>query len=439
MTPETENYPIQSPERREYLQGMLAFERRAVIPLKWLILSVSAYFLVILGKPPYRLPEIGPFMLFLVYFLFNLAQSYFFYFREIYIRQVRSFVLTSYAVDLLFITSLLYMDGRHAFGPETHSDLYAFYFLVILRGAATFRSTRGKLLMNIILSAVFVLAVWGAFGRSLSNPLHGHDFAMKLTMIWMVMLVSWFIVDLLNRQAEQLVRVRERLLQSEHLASIGELAAGVAHEINNPVGIIVANCEYLLRAMPTEGQGREDIEAVLTEAERVKGIVGRMMDFAKPYDETPSACDVREINEAVVAFLFGKKRYPDIDFEVHYDSRLPRVLGDPNQIKQALLNIYLNARQAIDENGRIEARLERLAAGKLLAITVADDGPGIGEEALPRVFEPFFTSRPGGTGLGLSVTQRIIESLGGEIALENRRPRGARARVVLPAAGEPRR
>ncbi|MCX7015147.1 MAG: ATP-binding protein, partial [Candidatus Sumerlaeota bacterium] len=425
-------------EEREYLQGMLSFERRAVIPLKWLILFVSLYFLVFVRSPywPYwNLPDIEPFLLFLLYFLFNVAQSYFFYLRRVETRQIRAFVLTSFVVDLLFVTGLVYFDGHYAFGHEIHGDLYVFYFLVVLRGAAIIRSARGKLLMNVVLSCLFILALWQTFGRPDSDFLAQRQFAVKLALIWMVMLVSWFIVGIINTQAEQLLQARERLLRAENLATIGELAAGVAHEINNPIGIISANCEFLLRSLPPDDNLREEIDAVYKEGRRVQGIVAQLLDFSKPYAEQVVECDLRALNEEILAFLFRDKRSTDIKAVAGYDEPLPLVLADPNKIKQALLNVYLNARQAEGEKGLIEARFSATDNGKRLAIAIADDGPGITEEALRRAFEPFYTSRASGTGLGLTVTQRVVEALGGEIRLERREPRGTLVRIVLPAAG----
>jgi len=422
-----------SQEEREYLLGMLTFERRAVIPLKWLILGVSIYFLIVL-ESPYRIPEVEPFVLFFLYGMFNIAQSYFFYLRPIALPQIRPFVFTSFLVDLLFVTGLLILDGRHFFGREMHSDLYVFYFLIVLRGVGVFRTASGKLLMNLALSALFILAVWQTFSQPQADPIRFREFALKLTLIWMVMLVSWFIINLMNRQAGQIVAVRERLMRSEHLASIGQLAAGVAHEINNPVGIITANCEFLLRSMPAKDERREDVEAIHKEALRVQGIVARLLDFSRPRDVTPVPCDLRRVNRETADFLFGGGKSGDMVLQTDEPEELPPILADPNQIKQALLNIYLNARQATDGRGRIDTTILPIQGGKVIEIAIADNGPGLSTDDLQHAFEPFYTRRKGGTGLGLHVTQRIVEAHGGTITLENAKPHGAVARLRFPSA-----
>ncbi|GEM_PF-507072 len=422
-------------EESEYLRGMLSFEQRAVIPLKWLILVICIIFLILLEQP-YYLPEVEPFVLFFLYFMFNAAQSYFFYMRPISIRQVRPFVFTSFVVDLLFVTGLLILDGRHYFGREIHGDLYVFYFLIILRGVGIFRTPSGKLVMNLALSILFFLAVWQTFGQPNADPIRYREYALKLSLIWMVMLVSWFIINLINRQAVQIVGVRERLLRAEHLASIGQLAAGVAHEINNPIGIITANCEYLLKTIEASHELREDIEAIHKEALRVQGIVARMLDFSRPQEVEAMPCDLRKINRDTLSFLFAGGKAGQIDLSVEEPESLPMIMADPNQIKQALLNIYLNARQAIDGKGSIQAQLRPAASGKAVQIAIRDSGPGLSADDLQHAFEPFYTRRAGGTGLGLHVTQRIIEAHGGSISLDNATGGGAVVEITLPVSGE---
>jgi len=407
---------------------MLEFEKRAVIPLKWLILAVSAYFLVFANRV---LLDVEPFMLFFLYFIFNVAQSYFFYLRPIELRQIRSFILVSYLFDLLFVSGLLYFDGQYAFGREMHGDLYVFYFLVVLRGTAVFRTALGKIMMNVALSALFVMTFWQMFAEAEYNPALQRDFALKLALVWMVMLVSWFIIDLINSQAEQLVQARERLLRSEHLAAVGELAAGVAHEINNPIGIISANCDYLLRSASGD-ERREEFEAMRDEAQRVKGIVSQLLDYSKPHSGKAVPCDLKALNEEILTLLVTDKKPSGVKFDIDYASDLPKIWADAGQIKQALLNLYLNAREAAGAEGCVEARFAPAPDGARVAISIADDGPGMSDEDLARAFEPYFTNRSGGTGLGLMVTRRIIEAHGGEINLERRSTQGTIARIILP-------
>lgn len=423
-----------SREEREHLDAMLLFEKRAVLPLKWLMLGVSLYFLLLSSQPYWFLPEVEPFMLFLVYFFFNVAQSYFFYVSRVELSQVRAFVLVSYAFDLAFVAGLIYLDGQHEFGREMHGDLYVLYFLIVLRGTAIFRSASGKLLLNILLSAVFVLSLWQTFGRPDYDIGRQKEFALKLALIWMVMLVSWFIMDMLATQAERLARARERMARSENLATVGALAAGVAHEINNPIGIIQANCEYLLRLLKPQSEAREEIEAILAEARRVQGIVAQMIDLSKPKAEALAECDAKALAEEMRSFVFSRRSLGEIKTPMRCEEPPPMLWADANQIKQALLNLYLNAAQAVGETGTVETRIRRRDGGERVEIAILDSGPGIEDEALRRAFDPFFTTRADGTGLGLAVTRRIVEDHGGEIELERRPEGGTAARLVLPAA-----
>jgi signal transduction histidine kinase len=168
---------------------------------------------------------------------------------------------------------------------------------------------------------------------------------------------------------------------------------------------------------------------------RCKEIVQQMLTYANPRPTGKAPLDARALNDEVLNFVFPPGRAGRFEVIREHDPRAPMIEADPNLIKQALLNLYLNARQAYpkDAQGRIVARIMGRRHGRLLRVEIEDDGQGIAEEDMERIFEPFFTRKEKGTGLGLAVTQRIIESFDGTISVETAKPHGALFILEFPA------
>jgi signal transduction histidine kinase len=417
------------PEDREYLLWLTRIERDAIVPLKWAILFITVFFWLWINK--FVLPEPHVFLLFYVYAMFNAAQTYFFHFRRVTLTQVKPFCYTSYLVDILYVTLLVYFDRTRAYAASDQFDFYILYFLLILRGFALFRTAGENILMSVLISVLFILSI--RLHTPTEWPQSAQNFALKFSLIWLVLLMSWFIINLINQQKSEIMRVREKLIRSEHLATLGEIAAGVAHEINNPIGIISAYAEYLQKRVDASPEIKEDLETIFKEAQRSKRIIDELLNFARPAGNDLRECDLRTLNDEVLAFVFHDTQQTKIEVTRTYDDMVPSVLGDPMQIKQALLNIYLNARQAIENSGKIHVFIGRAEKdNRQVRVVVQDDGVGIAEEDLERVFEPFFTRKKGGTGLGLSITQRIVESHGGEIMLRQVKPHGTIVEITFP-------
>ena len=225
--------------------------------------------------------------------------------------------------------------------------------------------------------------------------------------------MSWFIVQVINRQKTELVRTREKLVQSENLALVGELAAGVAHEINNPISIISAYSEYLVKNSDDTDPRRADFIAINNEASRCEEIVKELLNYARPSSRDITAIDAPALNDEVLEFVKkrrGADRMPRLTRS--YENHLPAVRVDSMHLKQALLNIYLNAYQALEStpDPAIDVTIRHQPDQARLVIAIKDNGPGIPKDELRRIFDPFYTTRARGTGLGLSITRRIIEA-----------------------------
>lgn len=234
-----------------------------------------------------------------------------------------------------------------------------------------------------------------------------------------------------------------RLRQSQRLESVGQLAAGLAHEINNPLAYVRANLtllqkewEGLRQSLPTRNgeepieEGEALIEESLEGVDRVAGIVRDMRDFSRAADEDRSPCDLDALAESAVRMATTWRR-ADTRIEEHY-GKPPPVPGAAGQLRQVLLNLIVNALQAVGRGGRISLTTGR--EGEHAVVRIEDDGCGIREEHMERLFDPFFTTKPAGegTGLGLYVSYEIVRSHGGEIRVESEEGRGATFELRLP-------
>ena len=239
-------------------------------------------------------------------------------------------------------------------------------------------------------------------------------------------------------EREELLRqaTRQEIGRSEQLASVGRLAAGVAHEINNPLTGVLAFADMMRDKDNLDEQDRQDLELIIRETKRVREIVRGLLDFAR---ETPFVQRPLDINELIVQTLrlLGKREaFQDIYLVEDLGEHLPLVSVDRNQLQQVLLNLTLNACESMPEGGTLLVS-SSTAHGRVL-IHVTDTGCGIGREDLDRIFEPFFTTKPvgKGTGLGLSVSYGILQQHGGTLKVESELGKGTTFTISLPAAEE---
>lgn len=232
---------------------------------------------------------------------------------------------------------------------------------------------------------------------------------------------------------------RAQLVQAEKLAALGRIVASVAHELNNPLQAI-QNALYLIQMEAgLSGQAREDLQTVLTETERMAGLIARLRDTYRPTtSEEYQPESINELVRDVQRLLATHLRHRQIGLVFHPDETIPPFPMIRDQIKQVILNICLNAVEAMQEGGVIEVTTELHKEQQSALLCIADNGPGIDEKILPLIFDPFVTTKAGegGTGLGLSITFDIVQRHMGRIEVSNRPEGGVMFRVWLPL--EPR-
>jgi two-component system NtrC family sensor kinase len=237
-------------------------------------------------------------------------------------------------------------------------------------------------------------------------------------------------------RTEELVAMQARVAQSERLASLGMLAAGVAHEINNPLGGIYALSGLTLEDMPAGDPNRENLEEVLRQTGRCRDIVRGLLEFARHSEVNTDPVDVNRTLDATLALLVKQAAFFNIQVVRRGEAGLPPVLANQSELQQVFMNIVVNAVQAMSEHGTLTLETRHNTAEGTVEAAISDTGCGIPPEKVGQVFDPFFTTKDSGegTGLGLSIAYGIITAHGGTIAVSSAVGQGTTFTVKLPAA-----
>lgn len=236
-------------------------------------------------------------------------------------------------------------------------------------------------------------------------------------------------------QLDSIEAAQQAAARNEKLAAIGRLAAGIAHEVRNPLGVIRASASMIQEGFEPDDESYRACRFICEEIDRLNGLITSLLAFARPTEPNREALDVGQVVDRALELAAGDLERRAIAVERDELGSLPSIAADSDLLSQAVLDLLTNAAEAIEREGRIAVRLS--ADPHEVAIEVADDGPGIAPEHAGEVFEPFFTTKASGTGLGLAMTARIAESHGGRVELVSRRGagregRGACFRLRLP-------
>jgi two-component system, NtrC family, sensor histidine kinase HydH len=236
------------------------------------------------------------------------------------------------------------------------------------------------------------------------------------------------------RDLTEIKQLQEKVRRSEKLAGIGALAATVAHEVRNPLSSIRGFAKFLAHLVKDRPQEREYAELMVDEVDRINNVVTDLLTFAQPVRPELAPTNITEVLEHTVRLVREDADMRDIKIEIAAPPNLEAKHVDGNQITQALLNLLLNAMQAVDAGGTIRVDARKTDSG-MVEMSVTDDGPGIDDEAVRKVFEPFYTTREKGSGLGLAIVQTIVENHGGDIHITSPIPGtsgGCRVTIQLP-------
>ena len=241
---------------------------------------------------------------------------------------------------------------------------------------------------------------------------------------------------IIQRRAQERLKLKEQLSRAKHLSSLGEMVAGVSHEIRNPLGIISSSAELLKKRMPAGDTSNRLPDIIIEESNRLNNIITDFLNFAKPKEPNLFPCRIEEIIAKNIQFLTSQMESSGYTIHTRCDQDLPKIQADADMLYQAFLNILINAMQAMPEGGNIDIVVKSGDNGNSIWIAFEDAGDGVQKETLEKVWDPFFTTKDKGTGLGLGIVKNIIEAHDGQIRLDNRPEGGARVSIRIPVQKE---
>jgi len=236
--------------------------------------------------------------------------------------------------------------------------------------------------------------------------------------------------SIIEKRAQERLKLKEQLSRAEHLSTLGEMVAGISHEIRNPLGIIKSSSELLKKKMASYDPSNSIPDIIIEESIRLNYIITDFLNFAKPRIPNLMACDVEAVLEKNIKFLASHIEKEGYTVEKDYDNNIPEITADSDMLYQAFLNILINAMQAMPEGGKIHVAIQ--SADNTVKIFFEDEGEGIPQDLMEKIWDPFFTTKAKGTGLGLGIVKNIIESHSGNVQISARPGAGARVKVELP-------
>jgi two-component system NtrC family sensor kinase len=240
-----------------------------------------------------------------------------------------------------------------------------------------------------------------------------------------------------QERTRELQQVQDQLILAGKMAALGELAAGVAHEINNPLTGVLTFSSLILKKMEDTHPWKKDLETIVQQTSRCRNIVKGLLDFARQRKPDKKLWDVHTLLEKTLSLVEKQAPFQNIQIRKEFKPEIPQLLIDGDQIQQVFMNILLNAADAMGANGgRLTIRTDLNDSTAEIAFT--DTGVGIAKEHLPRLFDPFFTTKQTGkgTGLGLAISYGIVRSHNGDIKVESEVGKGSTFRIKLPIASE---
>jgi signal transduction histidine kinase len=324
----------------------------------------------------------------------------------------------------------------------THDDSGLFHavhgrlcYIPIILGAIWF-GVRGGLAVSLSISALSL--PYALFG---SHAQHGSSVSEYIEMVFYVFigLVAGILIEFQRRERRRREALAAELAREKHLSSLGEMAAGLAHEIKNPLGSIAGSAEILGDDFPKGSPKHDLVEVLSKETDRLNRVVDDFLNFARPRPIERSTVEINTILERTAAQIEIDPRYEqNIRVRRRFDPAVPEAAFDSEKLHQVFLNIGLNAVNAMPGGGELTiASITQVRDGSAeIVVSFIDQGKGIAPEDVERIFDPFFTQSDSGTGLGLSISHRIVQHHGGRIDVNPGKDGGTRVDVILPVTGE---
>jgi two-component system sensor histidine kinase HydH len=241
---------------------------------------------------------------------------------------------------------------------------------------------------------------------------------------------------ILFRDMSEVKQLKDEVARSERLASIGRLAAGVAHEIRNPLSSIKGFATYFMERYRNIPEDQKTAEIMIQEVERLNRVIGQLLEFASPINIMRKPTFLHALVQHSLKMIEADAHRKGIKIDTSISPDIKEEFIDPDKIEQVFLNLYLNAFEAMENGGTLSVKIREDEKARAVRIIISDTGTGIKDEDLGRVFDPYFTTKPTGTGLGLAIVHKIIESHDGEVRVESRPGEGTTVTILLPHSTE---
>ena len=241
-------------------------------------------------------------------------------------------------------------------------------------------------------------------------------------------------IDKARMIEEQKSQYDQLALQTEKLSALGRMAAGIAHEINNPLAGILLFSSRMRKKVTEEGPIKEGLDVIVQETQRCKGIIQDLLEFSRDKEPEKAEASINDIIEKALSILENELRLHHISVEKNLSGGMPPILLDVNLMQQVFVNLLINAVEAIQENGEIRIQSYVNSSRKIVGVGVADTGGGIPPDNMVKIFEPFFSTKKNGTGLGLAVSYGIVQKHGGNIQVSSRLGEGTQFTVEIPVS-----
>lgn len=324
-----------------------------------------------------------------------------------------------------------------------HYAFHRLYYLAIIGGGLSF-GWRGGLLTALVSSFFYLLHTQDTDSPDARNEL---DRYLETIVFGLVGLLAGVLSDRERHQRETVERARlelqvlnrelnenvEHVKRAARMSALGHLSAGLAHEIRNPLASIKGAAELVQAGTSPQSRDFEFVAIIDKECRRLDRLVTDFLDFARPRAPALDEVDMGQLLETVVQVIERTAACRDVTYRREIEPELPKLQCDSEQLKQVLLNLVLNAVQAMLDGGQVEVSAKQVRDG--IYVSVSDTGPGIPADAVDSIFDPFFTTKPNGTGLGLPVAYQIIQQHGGELSLVRNGQKGATFGFTLPLRG----
>jgi two-component system sensor histidine kinase HydH len=310
--------------------------------------------------------------------------------------------------------------------PILH-DLYRrLYYVPIIFSAFSF-GLRGAMVSSLVISLVFLPHVFHRWGHI---HLQTYDALFEIVLYNIVAWVSGTLVQAERKRGEELKKAQEELIQANKFKVIGELAAGIAHEIRNPLGSIQGSLEILRKDYKPEDSKYEFLNILLKEVTRLNKVITDFLNYARPALPNLIETDLNQLIGETVLILSPQAAKKGVELKTELEENLPRTKADPSQLKQAFINLILNSLEAVEDKGEIV--ISTLQDKNKVMVKFQDTGKGMSEETKGKIFTPFFSTKENGAGLGLGIVERIVQNHKGEINVESHLGKGTVFTLTFP-------